>query len=106
MLIVDREARHVAVSDDVRAVLVVAGVGDRQADLVQAGRPGEELLALGLGETPLRRGLLETPERGSLDARGVLGLDVIALAEPADRQVADVLVTDAPEQIVEQPFAK
>lgn len=44
--------------------------------------------------------------RGALDSRRLLEVDVVALGERLDRAVADVLVVDASEQVVDHAFAQ
>jgi hypothetical protein len=67
-LLVAREARQIAVLEQIRAVLVVAGVRDAEADLVEARGPAE-VLARGLViELPRERDLLEERVRRGLDA--------------------------------------
>ena len=61
-----REPGHVAVLEDVGAVLVVAGVGDREADLVHARRPLEHQQAeLGVELPGVARLREEAPARSA-----------------------------------------
>src|SRR5262245_59747336 len=67
-LLVPREAWHVGVRQDVRRMLVIRGVRDREANLVEPGRPCEHrviAVARPLGEDA------EQLERERLDALGL-----------------------------------
>ena len=106
LLVLAREAGHVGVGDDVGAVLVVALVRDREADLVQTRGPGEEggrALALQL---PFLAALPEEIERGALHAAGLHAVDGVALAHAADRELAQVLVADAADEVPEHALAQ
>src|SRR5664280_2342491 len=83
-----REALQVAVQDQVVRVVVVARVGDRQADVVQHGGMLEPL-ALERGELMKAVGLVEEREREVPNAAGVRPRSSAAIAATA-RIVPDV----------------
>jgi hypothetical protein len=86
-------------------VLVVSGVGHREAHFVQPARPQQQLPRTLVLELPLACAGLEQRERGALHARRVLEVDVVAFGHAHDRVIAHVLVPDAAEQIVQHAFA-
>jgi len=59
LLIVEAEAGHVRDRNEVCPVLVISGVGDRQADFVELRGPTEQLLVIGVVELPDVPNLLE-----------------------------------------------
>ncbi len=79
LLLVAREPRQIRVLQDVRAVLVVARIANREPHLVQARGGAEELLRLGR-ELPLRR-LLEQLQRGRAHSLAVLVVEAVPLGE-------------------------
>ena len=87
-----REPGHVAVGEEVSAVLVVLVVGDEESRLVQARRPAQHLLRVLAFDPPGRRHLTVQRERGHRDPLALLGVDAIPLDPALDRGVADVLV--------------
>ena len=101
-----RESGHVAVLEDVGAVLVVAGVGDRETDLVHPRRPLEHLgTELGV-ELPGRARPLEEGERGLLHALRLRVVDLVARRDGRDAAVARVLVRRPVEQLVDDSLAQ
>jgi hypothetical protein len=105
-LALPREARHVGVLDEVGAVALVAGVGQGEAYLVEAGGPAQPH-ARGLElELPLGGDVGEQGAGGPLDRGGVAGVDVVALGHRADGEVAGVLVAQAPDEVVEHALAE
>ncbi len=105
-LVLAREAGHDAVLEQVLAVAVVAGVGDRQSELVQARGPRDHAARADGFDAPRARHLVHAVQGRALDAHGVLDVDVEAVREAADRPVADVLVPDASEQVPQDPLAQ
>ena len=106
LLLHAREAGHVGVLDDVRAVFVIAGVRDLEPDLVQPRRPRENVARFFGIERPRFRNLVEDPPGGAFDARRLLVVYAVVIAQPTDRPIADVFMADAAEQIVEQAFTQ
>lgn len=100
------ESGHVAVGDDVGAVPLITAVGDREPDLVKPRCPRQHPSRLVLVERPRFVARLEEIERGALDARGLFVVDAVLLRIGADGAIADVLVVDAAEQVVEHAFAQ
>ena len=96
-LFVPREAGHVGVLENVRAVLVESDMRHRVADLVHQPRPFDALRGVGVG---LGRGLQIERLRHGGDPRGVRGVDVVAFGEPFDRNRAAVALDRAAEEIV------
>ena len=96
------EARHVAVRDQIRAVLVVAERRRRRPTSMQL----RHALSICIARTSTPQSSADLARRSrSRCARRVrlLDVDVVALAPAADRLVADVLVPHAAaEQIVDQ----
>lgn len=104
-LIAAREAGHVAVLHQVRAVPVVAGVRDREPDLDEPRRPRERAPRRVERQLPRFRDLFEQCERRAFDASRVLEIDAPALLPRADRSVAGVVVRAAAGEVVEHAFA-
>src|SRR5437764_8370193 len=104
-LLLAREARHVAVLEEVRAVAVVAAVGDVEPDLVQSRGPLERQVRQRLIESPRLARLLEEVAHGRFDALGLLEVDVIALLHRAYRELARIFALVAAEHVVQQAFA-
>ena len=105
-LVVDREARHLGVLQDVRAVLLVARVGDRQTDLVNQRCPAQEATALLGLVLPVVVGLIEEGRGGSLDSRGLREIHLVAGGDRLDGAVAGVAVGHPAQQLVHQPLAQ
>src|SRR6185437_4134823 len=95
VLLARREARHVGVLEDVRAVLVEAEMRDLDADFVHPRRPFQVLREYG------RSGLRVPRGRRPRDARGLRAIDPIAERELLDRRAARIAMLRAPKKIVE-----
>ena len=104
-LLFAREARHIGVFEQIRAVLVMARMRDIEADLVQARRPSEQPRRQRIIELPGVCDLREQPEGGALDALGLRQIDLVAGLHGAHGALAGVLMVDAPDEVVEQSVA-
>ena len=87
-------------------MLVIAAVGDIPATLVQQRGPVQPLR--GRFAIQLRRELVlvEQGIQRLLNQPGMLDLDMVALGQRSHGSIADVLVVDAPQQIVQQAFTQ
>ena len=101
-----REPRHVAVGEQVRAVLVVLVMGDEDPRLVQARGPAEKLLRILAVEPPLRGHLAMQREGGDGDPLPLCGVDPIALDPALHGGVAHVLVADAADEVEQQTLTE
>ena len=100
------EARHVGILEQVGAVAMIAAVRDIEPDLVQARRPLQRQLRLGVGKTPVAGNLREEPQRARLDPRRLRGIDVIAAHHRPDGALARVLISESTHHVVQQPIAQ
>ena len=105
-LLLAREPRHVGVRDEVRAVGMVAAVAEREANLVQARGPRQQHAQLGRLQLPRGGGSIEQLVRDRLDARSLTAIGRESIRHPLDGAIADVLVRDATDGVVEQPLAQ
>ena len=116
------KARHVHVFQQIAAMLVVLVVRDVHAHFVQQRRPTQQSFGGAAGECAhalrvhsRRRGRIgkripgdgfEHASGGCRNAPSVASIHMVALRQIVHRRFADVLGVDAPEQIVQQPFAQ
>ncbi len=105
-LIATREARQLGIGDDIGAVTVVTAVGNGDTDLVESSRPDEDLTVFEILERPSLLELFESREGGALDAIGLGNVDPILLFEPLDRLLARILVSDAPNEVIEDSLSQ
>jgi len=87
--LVQGEAVEIAVLDEIERMLVVAGVADVPADVVEDGGVFEELAFLG-AELVERLELVEEREGELGDLQGMLFVEIAAAAELEDRAAAGV----------------
>lgn len=106
VLLLLRESWHVAVIHEIRAVTVISAVSDRKTDLVETRCVGEIASAVVLVDLPRFGGLFEQIESDALDASGMFRIDPMSFAHHAHGAVANILVMDAPEQVVQQTLAQ
>ncbi len=104
-LLAPRESRHIRVFQQIGAVPVIAAVGDVESDLVQPCGPSEPLIRKRIGKAPGLTGLLQKIQHRGFDSLRLSHVDVIAPLHRAHRAVACILIGEAPEHVVEQPFA-
>ena len=84
---------------------VIAGVGNVQADLVQARRPFQRQIRQGIAESPGLTRLLEKLQNCRFDTLGLREVDVVALLHAAHSALASVFVREAAEHVVQQSLA-
>ncbi|RTZ78424.1 MAG: hypothetical protein DSZ01_05410, partial [Gammaproteobacteria bacterium] len=101
-----REPRQVGVGEDVGAVLVVAAVGDGQAEFVQTGRPLQQLPVFRLFQVPVAAHLLQQVQRGGRHPFALGLVQAVALYQCLHRPVARIVVLDAAQQLIEQTFSQ
>ena len=101
-----RKPGHIGVLEQIGAVLLVVRMRYIESDLVQARRPRQHQLGERLIQTPCSLGLAQKIQRSRLDALGLREIDVIARLHRPYAQHARVLVREASDQVVEQPFAQ
>jgi len=95
-----REARHVGVADNVGAVLVVARMRDRNADLVHQRGPAQEAVIVVVRIAHVGLELAEQMAGRVGHLLRLAHIHAIAPHESVDRGVAQVVMVVAPEQVV------
>jgi len=105
-LIVSGEPRHDRVFDEVRAVAMLTGERHRKPDLVHPRRPRQQRTVLVRVEGPRLGDVVEQTERRLFHSLRLRGVDVVPLLEHPNRAIADVLVGDPAEEVVQHSFAE
>ena len=88
------------------AVLVIAGVRDRQAAFVQPRGPSQQLTAGFLVQFPLGQNLLQQAQRGCLDIGSMAVVHAVTLSQRRDRDATDIAVAEPADQIVQHAFTQ
>ncbi len=104
LLLLPRETGDVRILQHVGAVGVVLAVGNRQANLVQAGGPAQHARVV-VVQLPCLGDLLVQAQGGGFHPRGLDFVDAVALGQRRHRQIARVVVAAAAKHVVQDAFA-